>query len=165
MTEDVMGAPAAHAVFGESEEFGRVMLPMYVGSMQVIGNRVMEAARREGFAGTLDQRLRAMGWWIEPLYTAAQARVLASAEVAREREACARDRYFSLCVRRHAAMQQGDDTAAESLASELDAIWRERGNEFEAEMRDAYRHIASCVAEWPDGTIRARGQGGGNERS
>lgn len=122
-----MGVPAAHAVFGESEEFGRVMLPMYVGSMQVIGNRVMEAARREGFAGTLDHRLKAMGWWIEPLYTLVQARALADDSVAKEREACA-VLAWSTGMGYHSERMQGAAGAdARDVGSKCAAAIRARG--------------------------------------
>lgn len=63
-----MERPEAYAVYGKSEEFGPVLLSEYVGSMDVIRNRVMEKARREGFAGDFVQRMAELGWWIEPLY-------------------------------------------------------------------------------------------------
>lgn len=62
-----VGEPVAHAVYARSEEYGPVLLPDYVGSMEVIRRRVIEAARREGFKGDFVQRMADLGWWIEPL--------------------------------------------------------------------------------------------------
>jgi hypothetical protein len=58
------------AAYGTSDEFGPVMLPDYVGTMDVIRKRVMEDARREGFNGHFVERMANLGWWVEPLFHA-----------------------------------------------------------------------------------------------
>ena len=60
----------AWAAYGTSDELGPVMLPDYVGTMDVIRKRVMEDARREGFNGHFVERMANLGWWVEPLFHA-----------------------------------------------------------------------------------------------
>ena len=69
------GEAVAYAVYGSAEEYGPVMLPDYVGSMEVIRNRVMAGALREGFKGNFVERMAALGWWLEPLFLAAAPQV------------------------------------------------------------------------------------------
>lgn len=48
-----------------TEEYGRVYLTDYAGnSRQDTMSKVMVGARREGFTGTLDERLEYLGWEI-----------------------------------------------------------------------------------------------------
>jgi len=65
--------PAAYAVYGNAEGYGPVMLPEYVGSMEVIRNRVIANALREGFTGNFVERMAELGWWLEKLYATPRA--------------------------------------------------------------------------------------------
>lgn len=66
----VPGDAVAWAVYGFSDEYGSVLLPDYIGTMDVIRNRVMEVARREGYDGHFVQRMAELGWYLEPLFRA-----------------------------------------------------------------------------------------------
>lgn len=61
--------PDAYAVYGYTEEYGHVLLPDYVGPMNVIRERVMEKARREGYLGTFEDRMKELDWSIRPLFS------------------------------------------------------------------------------------------------
>lgn len=67
------GEAVAYAVYGNAEEYGPVLIPEYCGSEQIIRERVMEKARREGFTGTFAERMAELGWWLAPLYTTPRA--------------------------------------------------------------------------------------------
>ncbi len=51
-------------VRGPTEEYGMVYLPTYAGTQREVEEKVMEGARREGFKGTLQERLAFLEWEI-----------------------------------------------------------------------------------------------------
>lgn len=52
-------------VAANTEEYGRLYLPDYAGQFQHdVARKVMDGAMREGFAGTMDERLSVLGWEI-----------------------------------------------------------------------------------------------------
>ncbi|MCQ8116108.1 hypothetical protein [Methylomonas rosea] len=52
-------------VAANSAEYGRVYLPDYAGVIrQEVATKVMDGAHRERFRGTLDERLKMLGWEI-----------------------------------------------------------------------------------------------------
>lgn len=68
------GKVATHAVFARSDEYPEpVCITGYAGTESEIARKVMEAARREGYRGTFADRMKELGWWIAPLYTAPPA--------------------------------------------------------------------------------------------
>jgi hypothetical protein len=68
------GKVATHAVFARSDEYPEpVCLTGYVGTESEIASKVMEMARREGYRGTFADRMKELGWWIAPVFTAPPA--------------------------------------------------------------------------------------------
>lgn len=68
------GKVATHAVFARSDEYPEpVCLTGYVGTESEIASKVMEMARREGYRGTFADRMKELGWWVAPLFTAPPA--------------------------------------------------------------------------------------------
>jgi hypothetical protein len=52
-------------VASDTAEYGRVYLPYYAGrDMGSVVHQVLDGARREGFRGSLDDRLKMLGWEI-----------------------------------------------------------------------------------------------------
>jgi hypothetical protein len=61
--------PVAYGVRSNSSEWrGPVWLTCYMGRKTEIEQAVMRAAHREGFIGSFDDRMKELGWWIEPVY-------------------------------------------------------------------------------------------------
>lgn len=68
------GKVATYAVFARSDEYPEPLcITGYAGTESEIARKVMEAARREGYRGTFADRMKELGWWIAPLYTAPPA--------------------------------------------------------------------------------------------
>lgn len=61
---------ALFAVFAKSEEYPwPVRIPGHIGTMAEVRDSVMAKARHEGFKGDFVERMAALGWWLEPLFT------------------------------------------------------------------------------------------------
>lgn len=61
-------SPAFYSVFANAD--GRtVSLPQYSGwTENIVLDKVLEAAEREGYKGTGADRIKELGWWVGPVY-------------------------------------------------------------------------------------------------
>jgi hypothetical protein len=60
---------AGYMAFG-MEEGKRVPLHEYAGPTEnAVKGKILDVARREGYAGTVAGRMLELGWWIAPVYT------------------------------------------------------------------------------------------------